>query len=107
MPYEVQIQNVVYNPINRSAFSYYAEDAISYAEDLIRKIYGQSTEIDSSIIDEYVGYICSANTCYMCDDYELLIMNEERQPYYLHQKEIDELIPIIEDRINTLTDEQQ
>lgn len=107
LSYEVQIQNVVYNPINREAFSYYAEEAVSYAEDWIRKIYGQSMEIDSSIIDEYIGYICSANTCYMCDDYALLIMNEELQPYYQHQKEIDELIPIIEDRINTLIDEQK
>ena len=106
MSYDVQIQNVVNNPVNRDAFSYYTEEAVSYAEDWIRKIYGQSMEIDSSIIDEYIGYICSANTCYMCDDYALLIMNEELQPYYQHQKEIDEVIPIIEDRVDNMVNEQ-
>ena len=106
LSYDVQIQNVVNNPVNREAFSYYAEEAVSYAEDWIRKIYGQSMEIDSSIIDEYIGYICSANTSYMCDDYALLIMNEELQPYYQHQKEIEEVIPIIEDRVNNMVNEQ-
>lgn len=106
LSYDVQIQNVVNNPVNKEAFSYYAEEAVSYAEDWIRKIYGQSMEIDSSIIDEYIGYICSANTCYMCDDYALLIMNEELQPYYQHQKEIDEVIPIIEDRVDNMVNEQ-
>jgi hypothetical protein len=106
LSYEVQIQNVVYNPVNREAFSYYAEDAISYAEAKIKKIYGQSYEVDPAIIDEYIEYICSANTCYMCDDYVILIMNEELQPYYEHQKELDDVMPIIENRVNNMADEQ-
>lgn len=105
LSYEVQIQNAVYNPINREAFSYYAEDAIAYAEVRIQKIYGQSAELDPSIIYEYIDYICSANTSYMCDDYALLIMNEELQPYYQHQKEFADVIPIIENRIKNMTDE--
>lgn len=105
LSYEVQIQNVVHNPVNREAFSYYAEDAIAYAKTLTQKIYGQSLVVNSSIIDEYISYICSANTCYMCDDYALLIMNEELQPYYLHQKEIDEIIPIIKKRVNNMINE--
>ena len=64
-----------------------------------------NAELDPSIIDEYIEYICSANTCYMCDDYALLIMNEELQPYYQHQKEFADVIPIIENRINNMTDE--
>ena len=57
-------------------------------------------------IDEYIEYICSANTCYMCDDYVILIMNEELQPYYEHQKELDDVMPIIENRVNNMVDEQ-
>jgi len=106
LSYEVQIQNVVYNPINREAFTHYAEDVITHAEARIQEIYGQSTELDPSIIDEYIEYICSANTSYMCDDYALLIMYEELQPYYQHQKEVDEIIPIIESRVNNMTEEQ-
>ena len=107
LSYDVQIQNVVYNPVNREAFFYYAEEAMTYAEAWLQKAYGQSAEIDPSIVDEYIDYICSANTCYMCDDYALLIMNEELQPYYQHQKEIDEVIPIFEDRVDNMVNEHQ
>lgn len=106
LSYEVQIQNVVNNPVNREAFSYYAQDAILYAADKTKNPYGQSYEVDPAIIDEYIEYICSANTCYMCDDYALLIMNEELQPYYQHQKELDMVIPVIESRVNNLANEQ-
>ncbi len=62
---------------------------------------------DPSIIDEYISYISSANTCYMSDDYSLLIMNEEIQAYFNHQKEIDKVIPIIENRVNNMAEEQK
>ena len=107
LSYDVQIQNVVYNPVNRAAFSHYADDAIVYSNAQIKERYGKADYNDTSIIDEYISYICSANTCYMSDDYSLLIMNEELQPYYLHQKELDDVIPIIESRVNKITAEQQ
>jgi len=107
LSYEVQIKNVVYNPVNKEAFSHYAEGAISYSNSWIQNNFRVSDYNDSSIINEYIDYICSANTSYMCDDYSLLIMNEELQPYYYHQKEIDEIIPIIEKRVNNMIDEIQ
>lgn len=107
LSYDVQIQNVVYNPVNREAFSHYADDAINYSNAQIKERYGKADYNDPAIIDEYISYICSANTCYMSDDYSLLIMNEELQPYYLHQKEPDDVIPIIESRVNKITAEQQ
>ena len=42
----------------------------------------------------------------MCDDYALLIMNEELQPYYQHQKELDDVTPIIESRVNNMVNER-
>ena len=107
LSYDVQIQNVVYNPVNREAFSHYADDAIIYSNAQIKERYGKTDYNAPAIIDEYISYICSANTCYMSDDYSLLIMNEELQPYYLHQKELDDVIPIIESRVNKITAEQQ
>ena len=106
LSYEVQIQNVVYNPVNREAFSYYAQDAISYVADKTKNPFRQPYEVDPAIIDEYIECICSANTCYMCDDYALLIMNEELQPYYQHQKELDDVTPIIESRVNNMVNER-
>ncbi len=43
----------------------------------------------------------------MSDDYSLLIMNEEIQAYFNHQKEIDKVIPIIENRVNNMAEEQK
>lgn len=106
LSYEVQTQNVVHNPVNREAFSYYAQDAISYVADKNKNPFGQTYEVDPAIIDEYIEYICSANTCYMCDDYALLIMNEELQPYYQHQKELGDVTPVIESRVNNMVNER-
>jgi len=107
LSYDVQIQNVVNNPVNRKAFAHYADDAIIYCNAQIKERYGKADYNDPAIIDEYISYICSANTSCMSDDYSLLIMNEELQPYYLHQKELDDVIPIIESRVNKITAEQQ
>ena len=43
----------------------------------------------------------------MSDEYALLIMNEELQAYYRHQKELDKVIPVIENSVNTMADEQK
>lgn len=105
LSYDVQIKNVVCNPVNKEAFSHYAEEAVTYSNSWIQNHYQVPDYNDSSIINEYIEYICSANTSYMCDDYSLLIMNEELQPFFYHQKEIDEIIPIIEKRVNNMIEE--
>ena len=107
LSYDVQIQNVVYNPVNKAAFSKYANDALSYSNAQIKKMYKLADYNDPSIIDEYISYISSAKTCYMSDDYTLLIMNEELQAYFKHQKEIDKVIPVIENRVNNMMNEQK
>ena len=107
LSYDVQIQNVVYNPVNKAAFSKYANDALSYSNAQIKEMYKLADYNDPSIIDEYNSYISSAKTCYMSDDYTLLIMNEELQAYFKHQKEIDKVIPVIENRVNNMMNEQK
>lgn len=107
LSYDAQIQNVVYNPVNKAAFSEYANAALKYSNSQIKEMYRIADYNDPSIIDEYISYISSANTCYMSDDYSLLIMNEEIQAYFNHQKEIDKVIPIIENRVNNMAEEQK
>ena len=107
LSYDVQIQNVVYNPVNKAAFTTYANDALAYSNAQIKEMYRIADYNDPSIIDEYISYINSANTCYMSDDYTLLIMNEELQAYYKHQKEMDDVIPVIENRVNNMAEEQK
>ena len=34
-------------------------------------------------------------------------MNEELQAYFKHQKEIDKVIPVIENRVNNMMNEQK
>lgn len=103
--FEVQITNVTYNPINIEAFEYYANDALNYSNNYIEEMYGIESYNEESIINEYIGYISSADTCYIGDDYSMLIMCEELQPFYSGQKTIDEVIDIIEDRVNNMMDE--
>ncbi len=105
LSYEIQITNVTYNPINKSAFEYYANDALNYANSYIEEMFGIVNYNDESVIDEYIEYISSANTCYLGDDYSLLIMNEELQAYYYDQKSLDDVIPIIESRVNNMMEE--
>ncbi|MCQ2529027.1 MAG: ABC transporter substrate-binding protein, partial [Saccharofermentans sp.] len=104
---DVQADNVSHNPINKEAFEYYAEDAIRYSNKYILENYGLYDYYDESIIDEYIKYICSANTPYLGDDYSILIMSEELQPFYQKQKNIDEVVDIIDSRVNKMIDENK
>lgn len=105
LSYDIQITNVNYNPINREAMEYYANDGLEYSNSYLEEHYRIRGTITSDLVDEYIGYIESANTCWLADDYSLLILNEELQPYYYDQKSLDDVIPIAEDRINNMMEE--
>ena len=107
LSYDVQIMNVNYNPINREAMQSVANDALNYANSYIESVYGINNYNDPEVVNEYINYLSSANTCYLADDNSLMVLNEELQPYYEGQKSIDEVIQIAEDRINNMIDEMQ
>lgn len=107
LSYDIQITNVSYNPINRDAFRYYAEDAIDYSNAYILAMSGKADYNGEEMIDEYIGYLESADMCYLADDYSLLILKEELEPYYAGQKTLDDVIPIAESRINNMIEENR
>ena len=107
LSYDVQITNVAYNPINRAAMDHYANDGLIFANNTLAAEYRINDYNGPEMIDEYIGYLSSANTCYMADEYSLLILFEELQPYYAGQKTLDEVIVIAEDRINNMMEENR
>ena len=107
LSYDVQITNERYNPINRKAYDFFADRALEYANTSFENLYGFVDFFSEEILDEYKNCIESANTCSLCDEYSLVIMNEELQAYYSNQKSIEQVVDVIEDRVNTMIDEQK
>lgn len=107
LSYDVQITNERYNPINRKAYDFFADRALEYANTSFENLYGFVDFFSEEILDEYKNCIESANTCSLCDEYSLVIMNEELQAYYSNQKSIEQVVEVIEDRVNTMIDEQK
>lgn len=107
LSYDVQITNVVYNPINRAAMNHYANEGLIFANNTLAIEYRINDYNGPEMIDEYIGYLSFANTCYMADEYSLLILFEELQPYYAGQKTLDEVIVIAEARINNMMEENR
>ena len=61
---------------------------------------------DMSVIDKYIELLKSANCSNSVDSDILIIINEEIQSYFADQKSLDEVISIIENRVQTVIDER-
>lgn len=105
LSYDAQLHNVTYNPINRAAFEQYSIQSLEYADNYMRNMYGFEDYSFDGYIEMYESYIMSANTSNMCDAYSLMILDEEMQAYYCDQKSLDEIIDIVENRANTMLEE--
>ena len=70
-------------------------------------MYGiDTTRIDAGVTDKYkemIGNICAVETSDVAKD---IIIREEIPAYFFHQKTIDEVIPVIENRVQTFLDER-
>lgn len=65
-----------------------------------------TTRIDTGVIDAYkemIGTICSVETSDVARD---IIIREEIPAYFVHQKNLEEVIPVIENRVQTMLDER-
>ena len=58
-------------------------------------------------IEEYKSYLSRATVPMFSDTITLSIMMEELQPYFAGQKSIDDVIPVIESRVNTMLEERK
>lgn len=103
----MQIQNVTFNPINRAAFEDYSIQSLEYAEEYMQRVYGYEDYDFDGYIEMYEEYIMSANTSCICDAYSLMILDEEMQAYYCDQKSVSDIIEIVENRANTMMEENR
>lgn len=104
---EVQVSQMLENPININAFEQFAEEAIVAANE-VRLAQDESARIlDYSDIIRYEEMLLKADSSSFADTQILSIMNEELQAFYHGDKSIDEVIAIIEDRCQTVLDERK
>ncbi len=107
-----------YSPISVVAFDSVAADLLDdFNEDMSAyeiefspaelAMYGiDTTRLDMGVIDTYkemIGTICSVENSDVARD---IIIREEIPAYFVHQKDLEDVIPVIENRVQTMLDER-
>ena len=105
--YEVQSKCLNSNPINKKAFEDIAKKILPYVNTAIHNSYSLKNYYSKEIIAEYEGFLSSADCGGLFDTYTMKIINEEIPAYYEEQKDIDSIIPIIENRVNNMIKERE
>lgn len=103
--YDAQLAMKGDNPINRAAFYDYAKTAmndanITFNDRNIPRV------VDESDIYQYAHMLEKADCVAVCDTEVYKVIVEELQPYYLDEKSIESVIPIIQDRCQTILNER-
>lgn len=105
-------------PVNRAAYNSVGEQLIEYQheslEDLLRyynedmlRMYGFSTELmDEESVETLVTTIESLSGWYSNDGAINAIIREEMPAYFEGQKTLDQVIPVLEDRVQTILNER-
>lgn len=105
-------------PVNRAAYNSVGEQLIEYQhkslEDLLRyynedmlRMYGFSTELmDEEAVETLVTTIESLSGWYSNDGAINAIIREEMPAYFEGQKTLDQVIPVLEDRVQTILNER-
>ena len=72
-----------------------------------RALYGSHmTELDYSVVDDYENMIRSCSSISHTDPAVTVIVREEIPAYFAGQKTIEEVIDIVENRVQTFLDER-
>lgn len=95
------------NPINRNAFINKANNILIEVNNHIEEEYGIHDYYDGSIIDIYIEYLSSAHEGAQIDSVTMVIMNEELALYFNGDKLLEEVIPVIESRVNNMLSERK
>ena len=104
---EVQVGQIITNPINLAAFDRFAEEAIAAANEVRLRQDSSARLLDQSDIDRYKVMLLKADSPSFVDTEIIAIINEEIQPYYHGDKSIDDVIAVIEKRCKILLDERE
>ncbi|MBR2549247.1 MAG: extracellular solute-binding protein [Clostridiales bacterium] len=103
--YQNQV-NVYYDPVLKSAQKTAFESYIDINNARRNPYDASDIPISKDIVDYYIDQISDAVTVPDMDSGILVIMNEEMPAYYSGQKSLDDVIEIIENRVNLMLSEQ-
>ena len=104
--YQNQV-NVYYDPVLKSAQKVSFDRYIDYKNAGLNPYNAADTPGSKGIIDYYIGQVSDAVTVPDMDSGIIVIMNEEMPAYYSGQKSLDEVIEVINNRVNLMFAEQR
>ena len=109
LSYDVQITMTYSNPINRDAMRYIAGNRLDfYNKEVAESPYFSSrSQLPSEVVDEYMDILsCSyggANVGTAIED----ILREEASSYFSGGRSLDDVVPVLQKRIQTVLDESK
>ena len=106
LSYDVQVESTRYNPINVNAFESVARRELTRANNLIEQERGINDYYTEDLISYYEDCLKSAQVGAISDPITINIIFEEIDAYFQGQKTLDDVIPIIEDRVNNMIAER-
>lgn len=100
---EVQntIGKIVSNPLNIKAFDSLSNNTLESFNKANPK-----TQIDDSIIESYKNVLLSGSIIDNTDPAVLIVIREEVPPYFVDQKRLEDILPIIKNRVTTILSER-
>ena len=103
--YQNQV-NVYYDPVLKSAQKASFEAYIDIRNSHLNPYDNTAFPVAKGIVDHYIKQTSDAVTVSDTDSGLIVIMNEEMPAYYSGQKSLDEVIKVIENRVNLMLSEQ-
>jgi ABC-type glycerol-3-phosphate transport system substrate-binding protein len=109
------IANNGYNPVNRAAFDSVGDKAVDYYNDMYSDEYfycmgvGEPSTPDKfsdEDVDAYKKIVESVTTVNTSDASISKIISEEMPAYFSGQKDLDEVVEIMQDRVQKVLDER-
>ncbi|MCR4730580.1 MAG: ABC transporter substrate-binding protein [Saccharofermentans sp.] len=98
--------NVYYDPVLKSAQKATFEEYINIWNAHINPYDNTTFPVEKGIVDYYIKQTSDAVTVPDMDSGIIVIMNEEMPAYFTGQKSLDEVMKIIENRVNLMLSEQ-
>ena len=99
-----------YNPVSISVYESTARIAFESCNKLIIRennwLNRSMPLVDESVIESYKKILLSGSVIDNTDPAIIVVLREEMPPYFVDQKSLDEIIPIIKNRVTTILSER-
>lgn len=103
---EVQ-DELVYFPININSFERMGNYWIEYGNNYMYGVFNKENYFSYDVVDTFETWIKSIDVAYYKYPIANIIINEEMPAYFKGNKDINTVIGVIEDRVNTMIDERK